>query len=226
MNFSFGIITCGEDPNRIKAVIDSIHDQNIPNYEIIIVGGESDAIKPLDNKKCKFTHIVFDETVVPSGWITKKKNIVTSLAIYEDVVYTHDYHVFQDGWYKNFLEFGGEWHVCINAIQTIKGERFRDWVTWDHPELGRQCELDYDDDTKIKHQYISGGHWVAKRAAMLFNPLHESYNRQTQYDDVEWSLRVRDRLKIVMNKHSIVKHNKPHKETDTRGYFSSHVDRP
>jgi cellulose synthase/poly-beta-1,6-N-acetylglucosamine synthase-like glycosyltransferase len=226
MNFSFGIVTCGEDPQRIKEVLDSIYNQDIPNYEIIIVGGESDVIRPLDENRCKFTHLTFDETIVPSGWITKKKNIITAHAIHDEVVYTHDYHVFQEGWYKNFLEFGNKWHVCVNAIQNIRGERFRDWVTWDHPDLGRQCEIDYDDDTKIKHQYVSGGHWVAKRATMLFNPLHEGYNRETQYDDVEWSLRIREKLKIVMNKHSIVKHNKPHKETDTRGYFSSHVDRP
>jgi hypothetical protein len=53
--------------------------------------------------------------------------------------------------------------------------------------------------------------------------LHEGYNRETQYDDVEWSLRIRERLQIVMNKNSIVRHNKVHKETDTRGYFSSNI---
>jgi hypothetical protein len=38
MNFSFGIITNGQNDNFIKIIIDSIIINKIPNYEIINVG--------------------------------------------------------------------------------------------------------------------------------------------------------------------------------------------
>jgi hypothetical protein len=49
LNFSFGIVTNGENYKNIKKIIKSIKVQNIPNFEIIIVGGSfEDAYK---NKK-------------------------------------------------------------------------------------------------------------------------------------------------------------------------------
>ena len=38
MDFTFGIITDGNSDNFIKLIIESIIRNNIPNYEIIIVG--------------------------------------------------------------------------------------------------------------------------------------------------------------------------------------------
>ena len=38
MNFTFGIITNGENKKNLIKVINSINKINIPNYEIIIVG--------------------------------------------------------------------------------------------------------------------------------------------------------------------------------------------
>ena len=38
IDFSFGIITSPDSINDINLIINSIRKQNIPNYEIIIVG--------------------------------------------------------------------------------------------------------------------------------------------------------------------------------------------
>ena len=43
-----------------------------------------------------------------------------------------------------FLKFGNDWDICMTKIKNIFGERFRDWVTWDHPKYGRRFLLDYD----------------------------------------------------------------------------------
>ena len=80
MNFTFGIIT---ELGVWDGVIESIVSQNIPNYEIIVVGGKS----PSSNVK----HIPFDETY-KKDWITRKKNIITSEARYTNIVYMHDYY--------------------------------------------------------------------------------------------------------------------------------------
>lgn len=42
----------------------------------------------------------------------------------------HDYHMFDRNWYKEFLKFGNDCHVYMNAIKNIFGERARDWVGW------------------------------------------------------------------------------------------------
>ena len=75
MNFKYGIITNNNITNLYK-IIDSIELQNIPNYEIIIVGVNIN----LNKKNC--TCIQFDESIYP-GWIARKKNIITQNAKYE-----------------------------------------------------------------------------------------------------------------------------------------------
>ena len=69
MDFTFGIITYKDNENLINQIIDSIEFQNIPNYEIIVVGSCN-----IDRKNLKI--IPFDESIKPS-WITRKKNIIT-----------------------------------------------------------------------------------------------------------------------------------------------------
>jgi hypothetical protein len=120
MNFTFGIITNNNIVNLYK-IIDSIELQNIPNYEIIIVGCN----KNLKKKNCTCIH--FDETIYP-GWITKKKNILTHNAKYENVVYMHDYIVLDKNWYNGYLRYGNNFDIIINPIQNLDGSRFRDWV--------------------------------------------------------------------------------------------------
>ena len=99
MEFTFGIITSGNNFKNISKIIASIENQSIENYEIIIVGGEN-IFKSED-----VLHYPFDDTL-KNGWITKKKNIIISKAKYENIVFMHDYIVFHKNWYKGFLKFG------------------------------------------------------------------------------------------------------------------------
>ena len=66
MDFTFGIITTSSNKNRVLNIIQSIENENIPNYEIIIIGGDK-----IEGRNVK--HIEFDETI-KKMWITKKKN--------------------------------------------------------------------------------------------------------------------------------------------------------
>ena len=76
------------------------------------------------------------------GWITKKKNLITDQAKYENVVYIHDYHAVMPGWFANFVVFGDEWDVCMNRVEDIWGNRFRDWLSWDHPNYRKRQLMD------------------------------------------------------------------------------------
>ena len=71
MNFTFGIITS----NTVdQSVLNSIYDQNIPKFEIIVVGGHP----PINHKhyRSPIPHIPFNETI-KQNWITRKNNIIT-----------------------------------------------------------------------------------------------------------------------------------------------------
>jgi len=124
----------------------------------------------------------------------------------------HDYFVFDKDWYKNFLEFGDDWDMTSCSQFLINGKRhFTDWVVWDSPFFPRYTSLNYDDWSHTMYMYQSGGFLVAKKQLILENKFDENL-LWGQADDVEWSLRVRNKCKWVCNGKSIVRHNKVHRD--------------
>ena len=204
MNFTFGIITGGvnnhreslssqEVTNRIYKIIESIELQNIPKYEIIIIGGNN-----YYNFNTNIKHISFNENEKP-GWITKKKNLITENAIYENIVFMHDYLELEPEWYKGFLKFGNDWDVCMNIVNNINGGRWVDWLS-NHGDY--HTLIPYD--TKDKTMYVSGAYWVAKKSFMKKYPLNENL-LWGQGEDMEWSNRWINKEIYKMNINSSVK---------------------
>ena len=204
MKFTFGIITDGNSEDNLNKVIDSIESQNIKEYQIIIVGN---SYISRDN-----TFIIpFNETIRPS-WITRKKNLITVNSRYENIVYTHDYVVFESDWYKGFLQFGENFNVCMNKFVNPDNSRFRDWVIWPHNDNfmdgivlpNRECLIPYDITHLSKYMYISGTYWVAKKSTMMEFPLNENLS-WGQGEDVFWSKQVRQKYDFSINQFSTVK---------------------
>ena len=232
MKFTFAMTTapssqsCFAWQDRIRCMVESIRKQNIPEYEILIIGGpyvSEGRHKFSLHEREDIVHIPFNEEtgiegkgkqwcdenmIKQGGWITKKKNILTEKAKYENIVYFHDYHAFMPGWYDGYLKFGDNWDVCMNVIENIWGYRFRDWISWDHPNYPNRGFMDYEDKDASKHCYISGSYWVAKKGFMEENPLDEELVYGDS-EDLEWSLRVREKANYRMNTHSTVRHIRP-----------------
>tara|TARA_R110002012_G_scaffold234930_1_gene408617 strand:- start:21851 stop:22549 length:699 start_codon:yes stop_codon:yes gene_type:complete len=218
MKFTFGIITSGDISHK---VIDSIYNQQIPEFEIVVVGGKSLWVKGKDYPEWmedkNIIHIPFDETI-KKGWITKKKNLITQQAKYENIVFMHDYIYLEDNWYEGFQDFGEDWDICMNIIYNSDGTRFRDWVVYDDPDLnwpgggypqihgnkGHQMILPSYDYNKYQYMTISGTYWVAKQNIMKKHPLNENL-LWGQGEDAEWSKRVLNQYKYKMNQLSSVK---------------------
>ena len=182
MEFTFGIITEGNQESNLNKIIDSIESQFIPDdmYEIIIVG--------LCNLQKKNTKIIpFNENIKPS-WITKKKNEITKNAKFENIVFLHDYVFLEDGWYKGFLDFGNDWEICMNKIKNGNGCRFIDWMGLpDDPVYGNVVfPYNYKGSCGM---YVSGTYWVAKKEIMTKFPLNEDFV-WGEGEDIEWSKRV------------------------------------
>jgi hypothetical protein len=203
MQMTFGIMTIYDDIPRLNAVIESINALKIPKFEILVAGSyanDHSGVNPL------VQHVLSD------GWLPKKKNLVAKLAQYENLVLLHDYYVFDPEWYEGYYRFGDKWGICSNPQYLLNGKRhFTDWVLWDHPTLPRYHSLDYEDWSQTKYQYISGGYFLVKRDFLRDNPINEAMPPGSP-EDVEWSLRVRDKAEIVCNPLSVVRHNKVHRD--------------
>ena len=204
MKFTFGIITSGNSDDSLNTVIDSIEQQNIPEYQILIVGNS--------NVSRTNTFIIPFNESIKHAWITRKKNLITINSRYENVVYSHDYVVFEPGWYEGFLQFGEDFKICMNKFVNPDYSRFRDWVIWPHNENfmddivlpKRHCLIPYDMTHLSKYMYISGTYWVAKKDVMLEFPLNENLV-WAQGEDVLWSKQVRQKYDFSMNSYSMVR---------------------
>lgn len=202
MNFTFGIVTSQNDVlNTLAPIINSIRDLSIPNYEIIIIGGNN-------NYQSDNLSIYSFEENHNGGWITKKKNLITKYAKYENIVYLHDYIIFDKDWYKNFLKFGDDFKVCTNQILNADDTRYRDWCFFDCANkiniFAPNYLLPYDFKYLSKLMYISGAYWIAKKEVMEEFPLNENLF-WGQGEDVEWSKNIREKYNFVINPDAIVK---------------------
>lgn len=197
MNFTFGVITDGNNDGLLTRLHESIINQNITSdFEVIIVGGAE-----LNLKNTRV--ISFDEEIKPS-WITKKKNIIAQQSKYDNICLMHDYFYLNRGWYKNFLKFGSAWDVCMNPIINTDGQRFRDWITW--PDWCKEREmifLDYQDHSRTEEMYISGSYFCVKKQFLLKNALNEDLC-WGQSEDVEWCKRIRRSWNYKCNPNSTV----------------------
>jgi len=220
--FTFGIVTYADNGvNKfLPKIINSIRNLNIPQYEIIIVGNKKKLNSNLHTteKNNDIKLIDFDESI-RNKWITKKKNLITQHAKYDNIVYQHDYISYDRNWYTGYKKFGGKFNICMNKIVNNDGSRYRDWVVfpfhhafhapeyerlWEYTGIANnQSMLPYDELHFTRWQYISGAYWVAKKHVMQKFPLNESL-LWGQGEDCEWSQRVKKEYTFSLNVNSTV----------------------
>jgi hypothetical protein len=217
MEATFGIITGGDQDERINLTIDSIENQHIDKnkYDIIIVGN---------------SRVVRDNTVIypwvektDRAHITAKKNLITEKAKFSHVVYAHDYFWFCDGWYDGFTEFNrdNEYDVAMCPILNTDDSRYMDWIVVSEPDCppgwtqiekwcpngyrhaGQAGMVDYNYD-KTYNMYVPGFFWLAKKEFMEKYPLNEDLYH-SDGEDIEWSLRINKFFKYKLNMNSQVK---------------------
>jgi hypothetical protein len=185
MEFTFGIVTNGENDIFIEEIIKSIYKQNIEKFEIIIVGSSN-----LSGTNLRI--IPFDETI-KKGWITKKKNIINNEAKYENIVHLHDYIKLDDNWYSGFLKYGNNFEICVTKILNKNGRRFRDFTLLpeNHP-FSNNCLLPYDFEQNEyinKIMYISCAYFIIKKRTALKYPWNENLS-WGMADDIEFCQRI------------------------------------
>jgi len=164
--WTFGIVSNGARKDWIDLSIQSIRNQKIPHYEIIICGKYSGK-KEVDIKYIPFTDR--DD----KGWITKKKNLINKLASYQNVCVMHDRYIFDDDWYKKTKEYGNSFEYITN-IQKYKNIRAGDWLSLGGRKFAAHKTrlIDYRDWDK--YVILSGGHIISKKSILNKVPFNES----------------------------------------------------
>jgi hypothetical protein len=196
-SWTFGIITDGNNPERVEDIVQNIHSQFTTDdeFEIIIVGFKRDG-RYLGRRRV--LEVEFDETVKPA-WITKKKNIVAEMAAHPNVCLMHDYVTIGSNWCNDFKNFGYDWKSCVTPIYNTNGRLFRFWCT-----AGHDAGVDMQDDLEGRFgfrcmraglrgferwQYYSGAFFCAKKEVLEKVPLNEDLV-WGESEDIEWSRRM------------------------------------
>lgn len=223
--WSFCIVTAPNNEVTLNQCINKIQKEFSidKNYEIIVVGNID--TKKLDNlnnlkilpfKEEEFSlkkgnikrawrEKSFKRLFYRTGAICHKKNLAAKNAYYDKLCIMHDYVGLESGWKEGFEFFGYTWEVCMNVILNKNNKRDRDWMIWDHPSLLGACLLPYDKTSSF--MYISGQYFCVKKDFFMKNLLNEKLF-WGEGEDVEWSLRVREKINFKMNTNSTVKYLK------------------
>lgn len=224
--WSFCIVTSPGNDATLKGSIDSILKEFIGrnDYEIIVIGVsklkssseyksvrfcevDEDFFKldfSLSNIKKSIKQINLKRLFFKYGPISFKKNYAAKLAKFEKLCILHDYVALESGWVKGFEIFGNTWTACMNKIHNLDGSRHRDWCALDFPGIGAGL-LPYN--KSVPYMYFSGTYFCVKREFFIDNPLDENLF-WGESEDVEWSIRIRQKIEFKMNKNSSVKYLK------------------
>lgn len=132
-NWTFGIISNGKKNHLVLKLINSIYNQNIPNFEIIICGPAFPLGQDIDHSKVKFIEDVIETQDIRAP-IAKKKNLIVQKALFDNICLLHDRFHLPSSWYKRIREYGNYFEfLCLPTLDQY-GNRFSvDWMKFCYP---------------------------------------------------------------------------------------------
>ena len=200
-NWSFGIISNGQNESGIKRLITSIRVQEIVNYEILICGP---IISGLDDNSIHYISDV-QQTDIRAP-ISKKKNKLVQHLKYANIVILHDRFQLPEDWFKNILEYHESFEVlCVPNLNRRSKGRMNDWMYFKGLPSNRwamsRLENSYN---KNSWNYLPGGLIIAKKFVLESVPLNENLF-WGELEDVDWSLRLKlSGFEIWFDKNNLV----------------------
>jgi hypothetical protein len=192
INISFCILA----NTNVDLIIDSIVEQKVPVYEIIVYGNteikETPHITVIQSKECE-----------ERCWITKKKNALSKIAQYEWVVMLKDYIKLEKNWYTGFVKYleHNKPDIVMNKIINNRNYRHIDWV-WNNPQLKEGRNVNYNIKSHPK-MFVPGSFLCAKREILIKYPFSEKIVGLRRQSDVEWSVRALKHSKYEFNPYSV-----------------------
>lgn len=179
--WTFGVITLGKRNEWVRQFIQSVREQNVPQYEIIIVGTWNDT-ELKDKHDIKYIHFTQKDD---KGWITKKKNIAFKKAKYNNVLILHDRFFLGKDWFSGMKKYGNSWDAIFFPIIDKKGFEYVHWSVWGKGLM----PIGYADIKDWGEDYYAGGTFMAVKRD-IFNRVPLDENRfWAEQEDGEHGLR-------------------------------------
>lgn len=197
--WSFCVITDGQEPVKLARLIDSVRQQSLVYYELVI-GGK---VPPgMDLRNCRVVQL---EQAAEEGRLGRMRNAVCRLSDYDHLVVLDD-DIWLHGDFMEGLErFGEDWDVLSCRIFNPDGSRFWDWKTY---REGVNQLLPYDQSSEAVS--LTGGLTIMKAW------VHEMVQWDDelgfyQAEDVDFSQRLKAAgVRIGFNPFSTVTHAAPY----------------
>ena len=191
------------DSENLRKIIASINNTAGYNtHEILLIG---------NRQYCRYSYgQVFCEPIncfTRNAWITCKKNSITDLALFDIIVYSHDYFIYHEDFYENVI-CSDPFDIAVPRILNPDGSRWRDKISWGNPAYppawiqhepwtgtgmyheGQPRMEPYDREIPRDYWFVNGSFWIARKSTMRKYPLNERLI-WGEAEDCEWSFRFR-----------------------------------
>lgn len=188
---SFCIITNGQRPAMLHAVIASIRGQQIPAFEIII-SGNCQPEEGVVYLPCR--------DAATGGYLGQMRNLAVARAKHENIVLLDDDIVLSPSWYRSFCEYGKPFDILTSQVRLPDGGRY-----WDHATIGGprgHVILTENEDDEFVYM-TGGGGWVMRRevaATIKWDDSRAFY----QGEDVDFSRRCQARGFQISHNHQMM----------------------
>ena len=183
--FTFGIITNGNNNEGLIKLLNSIIQLDIPNFEIIICGGNIGEEFNQNIKLLKDVISIKDDIRAP---ITKKKNEIVKHAAFENVFLLHDRYYFDKKWYTNMINYGNYFDILLFPNLSDQNRRMNDYTNF----KGNPSEINYNFISTLNYNsksndfYCQGGALLIKKYWYNLNKLDDNLYWQ-ELEDVQFS---------------------------------------
>lgn len=88
--------------------------------------------------------------------------------------------------------------LLVPKILTLNSKRYLDWMFLDYPKIGK-CFCPYDIKDR-RYMFFHGSYYILKRS-FITNNKFSNYLNHKQGEDIDWSIRVRKKIKFALSDH-------------------------
>ena len=168
MKLSFVTVTNGAKARELDLHLKSILTQQIPNFEIIIVG---DIPAQLPDHPSIVT--ISAKNLTDKKLLGALRNIGCSKATYENFIISDDDMVLSPNWYETLIKTP-DFQILTSRVNLPDGGRYWDHTCYQSPTKGHLILEEHETDS---HLYMSGGQsWIMKKAVFEKVKWGEEFN--------------------------------------------------
>ena len=186
--WSIVVLTYDLDAKLLKKTLEYQKILNKKKYEIIIVTNLN--TKKIHHKSIKVINLNSRDVT-----LGKKRNIGIKLSKFNKIIMSLDYFKINNIKINELEKEIRKKDLLIPKIKTLDYKRYIDWMFLDFPKIGK-CFCPYNLKDQ-RYMYFHGSYLILKKNYLIENKF-SNYLDHKQGEDVEWSLRIRNKIKFAL----------------------------